>query len=84
VKKQALLTAAALLMIGAAGCATAPVEQSPVVSSNEVPPTVEATTSDMSTSASADPVGAAAPADVAPVAEAAPTSLGASSSGRGH
>ncbi len=73
---------AALLMVGASACSTIPTQdQTPVVA--DVPATVES--SDLSTSSemtsSADPMAGAAPV----VDEtAAPSSLGASSSGRGH
>jgi hypothetical protein len=78
---------AALMMIGAAGCATAPAQEDQATVTSEVrpdvPATIEssdvATTSDMSLPA--DPTAGAAPV----VEEApAPSSLGASSSGRGH
>ena len=76
----------ALLMIGAAGCSTVPAQDQTTVTEaarGDVPATVEssdiATTSNASMSA--DPMGGAAPVvDEAP----APSSLGASSSGRGH
>jgi hypothetical protein len=77
---------AALLMIGAAGCASVPTETEPTQTAeaaHDVPATVEstdfATASD--TSMSADPMGGSAPA---PVIDETPASLGASSSGRGH
>ena len=79
---------AALMMIGAAGCSTIPTQDQSTVTSEvrgDVPATVEssdlATTSD--TSMPADPMGGSAPAPVVEEAPA-PSSLGASSSGRGH
>ena len=71
---------AALLMIGAAGCSTMPTsqDQATVTSAarGDVPATVES--SDIATTSSDSTI----PAD--PMGGSAPSSLGASSSGRGH
>lgn len=73
---------AALLMIVSAGCSTVPTAQDPVAA--ELPATAET----VSSTTIADPTGGSAPVQdsmPAPVADApAPSSLGASSSGRGH
>jgi hypothetical protein len=80
----AFAVAAALLMITASGCSTTPVAQDPVAT--ELPATADS----VSSTTIADPTGGSAPEAApaqdsmpAPVAEA-PSSLGASSSGRGH
>ncbi len=77
---------AALLMITAAGCSTTPVGQDPIAS--EMPATADSVSSTTIADPTASSAPEAAPAQdslPAPVADVpAPSSLGASSSGRGH
>jgi hypothetical protein len=85
--KMFAAAAAALLVVGA-GCASAPVQQDQPAA--EMPPTVE-TTSNMTSEVTPD---TSLPQEAAPTeepmqtpdsySETTPSSLGASSSGRGH